>query len=67
MIVFGHRGAPSLAQENTLESFRLALSHNVDGLEFDVQLTRDSQLIVYHDYDICYQNQKHPISQLLFK
>tara|TARA_Y100000768_G_C23870687_1_gene630325 strand:+ start:251 stop:958 length:708 start_codon:yes stop_codon:yes gene_type:complete len=67
MIVFGHRGAPSLAQENTIESFRLALSHNVDGLEFDVQLTRDSQLIVYHDYDICYQNQNHDISQLLFK
>ena len=39
MIVFGHRGAPSLAQENTIESFKLALSHNVDGLEFDVQLT----------------------------
>ena len=67
MIVFGHRGAPSLAQENTIESFKLALSHNVDGLEFDVQLTRDSQLIVYHDYDICYKNQKHHISQLLFK
>ena len=41
MIVFGHRGAPSLAQENTIESFKLALSRNVDGLEFDVQLTRD--------------------------
>ena len=67
MIVFGHRGAPTLAQENTIESFKLVLSHNVDGLEFDVQLTRDSQLIVYHDYDICYQNQNYNVSQLLFK
>ena len=65
MIVIGHRGAPSLAHENTLESFNLALLNNVDGLEFDVQLTKDHQYVVYHDYNILYQNQQYEISQLL--
>ena len=55
MIVIGHRGAPSLAHENTLESFNLALLNNVDGLEFDVQLTKDHKYVVYHDYNILYQ------------
>ena len=32
----GHRGAAALAPENTLESFRVALEHGVDGIEFDV-------------------------------
>ncbi|MBC21364.1 MAG: hypothetical protein CMG54_00390 [Candidatus Marinimicrobia bacterium] len=65
MIVLGHRGAPSLAHENTIESFVLALKNSVDGLEFDIQQTKDYQLITHHDPYIVYQNKKHIISNLL--
>lgn len=49
MLIIGHRGAPSLAPENTIESFKIALDNNVDGIELDVQLTQDNQLVVMHD------------------
>lgn len=45
----GHRGAPALAPENTLESFERALALGVDGVEFDVRAGRDHRLEVAHD------------------
>lgn len=52
MLVIGHRGAPSRAPENTLASFGAALEIGVDGLELDVHLSRDGQLVVIHDADL---------------
>jgi len=49
MKVIGHRGTAGLALENTLESFRLALDLGVDGVEFDVRITRDGNPVVCHD------------------
>jgi len=51
MLIIGHRGAPSIKPENTLESFQAALDDNVDGIELDVQLTQDNELVVFHDFD----------------
>ncbi|WP_243093957.1 glycerophosphodiester phosphodiesterase [Thermus thalpophilus] len=48
----GHRGAPRLARENTLESFRRALEAGLDGFELDVHLTRDGVLVVHHDFTL---------------
>ena len=48
-LVWGHRGAASCAPENTLESFALAQSQGADGIELDIQLTRDGQIVVCHD------------------
>lgn len=45
----GHRGAPRLAQENTLPSFALAAEHGADWVELDVHLTEDGYLVVAHD------------------
>jgi glycerophosphoryl diester phosphodiesterase len=45
----GHRGAPTLAPENTLASVRAALKVGVDGVEFDVWPTADRKMIVLHD------------------
>ncbi len=45
----GHRGAPTLAPENTLASVRAALKSGVDGVEFDVWYTADRKMIVIHD------------------
>ena len=66
MLIIGHRGAPSLIHENTLESFQAALAHNVDGLEFDVQLTADNKLIIYHDFELLYNNQTLLINQVTY-
>ena len=67
MLIFGHRGAPSIKTENTLASFEAALSCNVDGIELDIQLTSDEKIIVYHDSEISDTNNlNHLISNLSF-
>ncbi|KAL7753041.1 hypothetical protein RI367_001492 [Sorochytrium milnesiophthora] len=47
---YGHRGVPSKYPENTLQSFRAAYDANADGIELDVRLTRDEEVIVLHDF-----------------
>ena len=48
-IIFAHRGASTYAPENTLASFRLALSQGADAVELDVRLSADGQVVVMHD------------------
>ena len=64
MLVIGHRGAPSLDYENTIPSFKAALKNNVDGLEFDVQYTKDQELVIYHDFYIILNNKNFHIEDL---
>ncbi len=45
----GHRGARGLLPENTLPAFEHAIALGVDGLEFDVGMSRDGTLVVHHD------------------
>lgn len=47
--VVAHRGARWLAVENTLEALRIAFEEGATGVEFDVQLTRDGELVLFHD------------------
>ncbi len=51
MIRVGHKGADHVAPGNTIESFRAALEHGVDMIEFDILKTRDGRLILAHDYE----------------
>lgn len=44
-----HRGARSLAPENTLAAGRKAFEVGADAWEIDVQLSRDGQLVIMHD------------------
>ena len=44
-----HRGASTMAPENTLEAFRMAVAAGAGGLELDVHLTRDGHVVVIHD------------------
>lgn len=46
---FAHRGSLTEAPENTLPSFRKALAHQPKGVELDVQLTKDDELVICHD------------------
>lgn len=48
-LVFAHRGGAALRPENTLPAFDHALQLGVDGLELDVQLSKDGELVVIHD------------------
>ena len=50
--IFGHRGASGQAPENTLEAFKLAQEQGADGIELDVQLTKDGEVVVIHDETI---------------
>lgn len=52
MIVFGHRGASDTCVENTLPAFTHALERGADGVELDVHLSRDGEVIVFHDEDL---------------
>lgn len=45
----GHRGAPHYFPENTMASFKKALELGVNGLEFDICITKDKKLILFHD------------------
>ena len=48
-LVLAHRGASAYAPENTIAAFRLAHELGADGIELDVQLTRDKIPVVIHD------------------
>jgi len=50
--VFGHRGSPMLITENTLLSFKKAIEQGVDGLEFDIRLSKDKQIVIFHDNNL---------------
>lgn len=47
--VWAHRGSSREAPENTLPAFELAIQRRADGVEFDVQLTADGEIVVIHD------------------
>lgn len=47
--IYGHRGSKGEYPENTLLSFQAAIDEGVDGLELDVHLTKDGEIVVIHD------------------
>lgn len=47
--IIAHRGASAYAPENTLPSFEKAVDMGVDGLELDVHLSKDREVVVIHD------------------
>ena len=49
MLVFAHRGACWEIPENTLAAIRRAIELGADYVEFDVQTSRDGELVVVHD------------------
>lgn len=52
MKIYAHRGASEFAPENTLPAFQLALDMQVDGIETDIQMTKDGVLVLIHDEKI---------------
>ncbi|MBC7252060.1 MAG: glycerophosphodiester phosphodiesterase [Anaerolineae bacterium] len=52
LLNFAHRGASAYAPANTLSAFRLAAELGADGVELDVQLSRDGEVVVIHDFTV---------------
>ena len=50
--IFAHRGSKSNRPENTLAAFSEAIKVGSDGIELDVHLTKDNQIVVIHDESI---------------
>ena len=51
-MIYAHRGASAYAPENTLEAFYIAAKMGADGVELDVHVTKDGELVVAHDEEI---------------
>lgn len=55
--LIGHRGAMELLPENTIPGFKKAVELGVDGIELDVAISGDEQVVVSHEpwfrHDIC--------------
>jgi glycerophosphoryl diester phosphodiesterase len=49
VMIIAHRGARSLAPENTLPAAEKALESHADGWELDVAMSKDGVLVVLHD------------------
>ncbi len=49
MQIFAHRGYSGKFPENTMAAFKAVLDYEVEGVELDVQMTKDGQLVVIHD------------------
>ncbi|NBJ70430.1 MULTISPECIES: glycerophosphodiester phosphodiesterase [Clostridia] len=47
--VYGHRGCMGTYPENTLVGFMQAIRQGVDGIELDVHMTKDGEIVVIHD------------------
>lgn len=51
-LIIAHRGASFCAPENTISAFKQAIELGADGIETDIQLTADRQLVIHHNYSI---------------
>ncbi|MCM8900782.1 glycerophosphodiester phosphodiesterase [Caldicoprobacter algeriensis] len=51
-LIIAHRGASAYAPENTLAAFKKAINLGADGIELDVHLSKDGEVVVIHDRTI---------------
>ncbi|WP_297714392.1 glycerophosphodiester phosphodiesterase family protein [Clostridium sp.] len=50
--MIGHRGASALEPENTIQSFNRAASIGAWGVETDIYVLKDGNIVVFHDADV---------------
>lgn len=65
--VIGHRGSRGTRPENTLAAFEEAIEAQADGMHLDVQMTKEEEVVIYHDFflnpDVCQYLDGSPISK----
>ena len=47
--IFGHRGCRGVYPENTIEGFKKAIEFGVDGIELDVVVNKNQELVISHE------------------
>ena len=57
---FAHRGLVQAAPENTLGAFQGAVDGGYEGIEIDVQMTRDGEIVIAHDSNFTRMTLGHP-------
>jgi len=50
--ILAHRGASGIAPENTMPAFEKAIAAQTDYIELDVHLSKDSVVVVMHDFSV---------------
>jgi glycerophosphoryl diester phosphodiesterase len=66
--IAAHRAGPGPAPENTLQALDLTMQTKAEWAEIDVQLSRDSIVVVTHDFDLMrIANNPAPISETDYK
>jgi glycerophosphoryl diester phosphodiesterase len=60
--VVAHRGSPTKALENTVQSFDRAEADGADGFELDVRLTLDGEAVVHHDAELVMLGRRVPLA-----
>lgn len=51
-LVLAHRGANKRAPQNTLPAFQKSVEFNADGIETDVHLCKDGEIVICHNYTV---------------
>jgi len=64
--IFGHRGASGYEIENTIPSFKKAISMGA-GIETDIRATKDKELICFHDRYFKIGEKYSSVSKLTFE
>lgn len=64
--IFGHRGAMGYEIENTIKSFEASVKMGA-GIETDVRLTKDKELICFHDKGVNDGSRYHRIRSLTYE
>lgn len=62
--IIGHRGCEGLAKDNSIEAMEKAIELGIDRVEFDLRLTRDRKIVVFHDASIKLDGKRTRISSL---
>jgi glycerophosphoryl diester phosphodiesterase len=59
-----HRGALEPAHANSLTGVRESIAAGVDGIEIDVQVTRDGHVVLFHDPTVAVEGRRRPVGEL---
>ncbi len=65
-LIFAHRGAAGTYPENTMVSFEAAEAFRADGIELDVQLTKDGKVVVIHDETVIGQQMEKVRFEIIY-
>ncbi|MFP4164699.1 MAG: glycerophosphodiester phosphodiesterase [Chitinispirillaceae bacterium] len=66
-IIIGHRGIPSRAHENTMDSFLKAIRYGADMVELDIRMTADRIAVAFHDPEVVTSQGSLPLSLISFE